>query len=125
MEGGIAAMFAFITGHGDTKKGNWYNTSKWGTKGIDTLETALNSDKTFMDVVGGVSWSTLKSLNSSSQGLYMAMKSFISPEDPDNPQIFPVMLEDVTDVLKEISSVNDISKAVAAYNQGKIGRAHV
>lgn len=118
MEGGIATLAAFITGRGDTKKGNWYNTSKWGTKGIEALDTALASDKTFIDVVGGVSWSTLKSLNSSSQGLLMAMKSFVSPEDPNSPNYFPVMLSDVTDILKEISSANDISKAVAAYNQG-------
>lgn len=118
MEGALAVVAAFITGGGDTKKGNWYNTSKWGTKGIEALDTALASDKTFIDVIGGVSWSTLKGLNNSSQGLYMAMKSFVSPEDPDSPNYFPVLLEDVTDVLKEISSFNDVSKAVAAYYQG-------
>lgn len=120
MEGGVAALSAFISGSGDMKKGNWWDFSKFGNKGLSPLQTAFQGDKTYMDVLGGASWNFMKHLVGQSSGFNMATMAMLSAgDDPNHPKIFPYKLDDVVDLAREVSSVNHSLQLYTALRTGE------
>lgn len=115
MEGLPAAVVASITGGGDAKKGNWYNFSQFGDKGIDTLQEFIDSDKTIWDVLGGASFSTLSDGWAQTSGLRNWAMNMIRG---DNEQ-FPLKTDDFIGPMKEIASVNDSFRLLSAIHTGR------
>lgn len=116
-EGVPAMMIALLTGEGDIKKGNWYNIGdRFGAQGFETIREAMRGDKTFWDIVGGAGYSVLKGIYDQSDGFGNAMLSLIRGDSDKKVQFAP---EDLLDVFKEITSVNQTWKAIAALNTGR------
>lgn len=110
MEGGMSALGAVITGNGDASAGNWYNFSKFGTKGIDAISDSMNSDKTIWDIFGGASISTVGNFWKQSSGLRAAMGSMIMGQTDK----IPLKLTDLTDMTNEAAIVNDTKRWLIA-----------
>jgi hypothetical protein len=117
MEGLPAALGAVITGGGDPQKGTFYDVgNRFGTKGFEFFNNLTQSDKGFLDVVGGPAWSILKSTWSQLDGFGYAM---ISMKNRDG-EVFPMTVEDLLDPLKEISSLqNLVFRPLAIANTGR------
>lgn len=116
-EGLPAMMIALLTGDGDIKKGKWYNIGdRFGSQGFETIREAMRGDKTFWDIVGGAGFSVTKGIWDGSDGFRNAMMSLIRG---DEDKKVPLTTEDVLDVFKEITSVNQTWKAIAALNTGR------
>ena len=115
MEGGASALGAYITGDGDTAKGTWYDFSKFGVKGYDPINDFLASDKTFMDFVGGASWSVLKNTIKRSSNLWQDLNAMM---DPTNNTRFPIKAQDFADLFKEASGFSYPWKVTMAMYSG-------
>lgn len=115
MEGLPAAIIATITGKGDPQAGNWYNVSKFGSKGLDPLQEFIDSDKTIWDIVGGASYSTLANTWAQTSGLRNVAMNIIRGDQAQ----YNLTAEDFTAPLREIASYNDAWRIMAAVNTGK------
>lgn len=115
-EGLPALMLALATGGGDPKKGNWYNIGdRYGIQGFETLREAIRGDKTWWEVFGGAGFSVTKGIWDGSDGFREAMLSGLR----EDGKKVPMTVDDVVDVFKEITSVNQSWKALAALNTGR------
>jgi len=116
MEGVPAAIGALITGKGDPQAGTWYDIGpRLGTKGFEFLGQATNPDKGFLDMAGGPIYSIAKETWKASDGLMYAIGSMMRGDS----EVFPMVMEDVADVAKEISSFNSAYRVYAAMNFGR------
>lgn len=113
-----ATMFAWVSGGFDLKKGTLPNFgARYGSPGFTQFNDALKSDHTWYQMLGGASGTML--LNTLTQGsnFFRAAASMLQPNNKD--KVWPLMLQDFVDVLKEISSVNQTWKLIVALNTGK------
>lgn len=116
MEGLPSIITALVTGQGDIKKGEWYNYGdRYGTKGFESINSLMRTDKTFWDIFGGAAYSKLSSTWASTDGVRNAVFSILRDED----KYFPLKLEDFVDVFKEIAAINASWRMVMALNTGK------
>lgn len=116
MEGVISALGAVATGKGDPAAGTWFDVGpRFGTKGFEFLGGLNKSDKTWLDIVGGPSYSLIKGTVEQSDGFLRAMMSMAKGDQ----EVFPVVTEDLVDVFKEITSVNTAWRTMAAINTGR------
>ena len=116
-EGLPALMLALATGGGDIKKGKWYNIGdRYGSQGFETIREAMRGDKTMWDVLGGAGYSVAKGIWDGSDGFGQAMLSLIRG---DSDKKVPLAAEDFLDPFKEITSVNQTWKMIAALNTGR------
>ena len=116
-EGLLALMIALLTGDGDIKKGKWYNIGdRFGSQGFETIREAMRGDKTFWDIVGGAGYSVSKGIWDASDGFRNAMVSLIRGDEDKKVNM---TVDDVLDAFKEITSVNQTWKAIAAINTGR------
>lgn len=116
MEGIPSILGAMATGGGDYQSGNFYNFGeRFGTKGFDFINSALRSDKTIWDIFGGATYSTLKNTFEQSDGFRAAVGSLWRRDE----EKFPMTVEDVVDVFREISTINTLYRTIAAFNTGK------
>jgi len=86
-----------------------------GTKGFEFLGQATNPDKGFLDMAGGPIYSIAKETWKASDGLMYAMGSMLRGDG----EVFPMVMEDVADVAKEVSSFNAGYRVYAAMNFGR------
>jgi hypothetical protein len=116
MEGLPSAIGAMITGKGDPKAGTWYNVgARFGTKGLEFLGSAQQMDKGWLDVAGGPAYSIAKDFYAATDGMrYVALA--IAKRDPD---VFPMVVEDGVDAMKEITIVNSAWRVYAATQFGR------
>ncbi len=116
MEGIPAAMVALTLGSGDASKGTWLNVGpRYGNNGIEILNSFFRGDKTLWDVFGGAAYSKLKSTWESSDGFRASMMSFIREDD----KYHPMVIDDLIDVTKEVSSVNAAVRLLRAIHTGR------
>lgn len=116
MEGLVSSIGAVATGSGDPQAGTYFDiANRFGTKGFPFLGALDSSDKSALDVFGGPIYSIIKGTIEQSDGFMRAMIS-MARRDGD---VFPTVAEDLTDVFKEISSVNTIFGTIAAINYGR------
>lgn len=115
-EGLPATMIALLTGEGDIKKGTWLNIGdRFGSQGFETIREAFRGDKTMWDILGGAGFSVAKGFWDGSDGFREMVLSGLR-EDGQKIKFTP---EDILDIFKEISSVNNTWKLIAALNTGK------
>lgn len=115
-EGIPSLIGGVITGGGDLQKGTLQDVgNRFGTKGLEFVGNANTADKSLMDVAGGAAWSVAKSTWKLSDGFRYAMGGMIAGDK----DVFPPVMEDATDVLREISSTNIIFRPLAAINGGR------
>lgn len=111
-------MAAWITGNGDWKKGNNYNIGdRFGSPGFTILNDALKSDHAWWQLVGGASGTTLLNTLTAGNNFFHVIGSMLAPKNED--KAFPLKLDDFVDIFKEVSSVNQAWKLIAAVNTGK------
>jgi hypothetical protein len=116
MKGVPSMIGAIASGGGDFQKGTFQDVgNRFGTKGLEFLGNVNRGDKTWVDVAGGAAWSVAKSTWKLSDGMRYAVGAMIAGDK----EVFPPMMEDATDVLKEISSTNIIFRPLAAINGGR------
>lgn len=117
MEGIPSAIGALITGKGDPQAGTWYDVGpRFGTKGLEFLGSATGSpDKGWLDVIGGPIYSIAKDTIKASDGLAYAIGSMMKGDQ----EVFPMVVEDVADVFKEITSFNSAWRIYAASQFGR------
>jgi hypothetical protein len=116
MKGVPSMIGAMASGGGDFQKGTFQDVgNRFGTKGLEFLGNVNRGDKTWVDVAGGAAWSVAKSTWKLSDGMRYAVGAMIAGDK----EVFPPMMEDATDVLKEISSTNIIFRPLAAINGGR------
>jgi hypothetical protein len=115
MEGGLSLMGAAITGEWDPHKGTWYNFSKFGVKGLDPIDKALDGDKTMWDVFGGATYATIRNTWLRSSGFRQAIWHVATGD----PKTFPMKANDLIDLFREVSSVNELERYIMAVNTGK------
>jgi len=113
-EGIPAAFTAWVTGDSEGKHGNWYNMSKLGVGGFTQANTLLGDGK-FWEFIGGASGSIMGNTIKNSSGFVRSMASMISGNQP----AFPFKLDDLVDMAKEVTSVNQTWKAITAVSTGK------
>lgn len=117
MEGIPATMLAWITGGGDTQKGNYYNIgNRFGVSGLDQL-SELFADNGLWQILGGAAGTSLMDTLTGSSNFLHAMASATFNHSDGNP--FPLKLDDFVDIFKDISTVNQGWKIYAALNTGK------
>lgn len=116
-EGLPALMTALATGKGDISKGDWYNVGdRLGAGGFETIREALRGDRTFWEIVGGAGFSVGKGIWDGSDGFREAMLSGLRG---DGKKI-PLTVDDIIDVFKEVSTVNNAWKGYMALNTGRL-----
>jgi hypothetical protein len=108
-EGLPSMMLSAVTGK------HWNVGTRLGNQGFETIKEAMTGDKGMWDIIGGAAFSTLKGTFQSSNGFLSAMMSAISGDQ----QAFPIKPADIVDVFKEVSSVNNTWKMLAALNSAK------
>lgn len=115
---GIPAMIAaHITGGGDWTKGNNYNIGdRLGSPGFTQLTDATKSDHAWYQLLAGASGTTLLDTLTASNNFFHAMADVFRD---NKDKRFPLKLDDLIDVFKSISSVNQAWKLYAAINTGK------
>lgn len=116
MEGLPSMIGAVVTGGGDYQKGTFLDVgSRFGTKGLEFLGGLDRADKSLMDILGGAAWSVTKGTIEQSDGFRTAMMGLIRG-DTDT---FPITVEDIVDVFKEITTVNTAWRTYAAVQGGR------
>lgn len=111
MEGLPAWTVAMVTG-------NHYNIGdRFGSPGFTQLSDALKSDHAWWQLLAGASGTTLLNTLTSQSNFWHAIGSMLSSNN--NDKAFPLKLDDFVDMFKEISSVNQSWKLIAAINTGK------
>lgn len=116
MEGIPSMIGAIVSGGGDYQRGTFVDVgSRFGTKGLEFLGGLDRADKSLMDILGGAAWSVAKGTIEQSDGFRTAMFGLMRG-DTDT---FPVTVEDVVDVFKEITSVNTAWRTYAAVQGGR------
>lgn len=111
---GVPAVIGkYLTGSGDYSKGTLYNVQKWGNKGIDWLEQAIEGDKSLRDILLGATGSVFYRTFQNAYGL----RSWIYNSAVGNGR--PLTVDDLTDIFKEISTVRNTNRMFYAINNGK------
>jgi len=106
---GIPSMLLALT------TGNWYNINeRFGVQGFDPIKQALTSDRTIWDILGGAAFSTGANTIANFNGFYRTMIGFIRGDE------HPLKMEDFTDMFKEVSSISNTAKFIAAINTGRV-----
>lgn len=106
---GIPSMLLGLT------TGNFYNVQeRYGAQGFQPFRDAMRSDKTAWDLLGGAAFSTFSGAISRTDGFWAAMMSMVRGDGK-----FSLKLDDFIDPFKEISSVNNTWRLLAAINTGK------
>lgn len=108
-----ATIGKYLTGGGDYEKGTLYNVQKWGNKGIDWLEQAIEGDKTLRDLLLGVTGNVFYRTFQNTYGL----RSWIYNSAVGNDR--PLNSDDLSAVFKEISTVRNTNRLFYAINNGK------
>lgn len=117
MEGIPSSLVALATGGGDPSAGTYLDFGqRFQTKGLEFLSNIGTPDKSFLDIVGGAAYSFAKNTYASSDGLRRALLSMATGDG----DLFPMKVEDLTDVARSISSVNSVFKVWASIESGKI-----
>ncbi len=112
----IGAMVTSTDGW-DPSKGTWFNFGdRFGSKGFDALKEPFKADPDYLKIVGGAGVGTISSIISSSSGLLTWLKLY---REQDPTLKYPFTMDDVLDVFKEISSVNNFWRGIAAAYSGK------
>jgi hypothetical protein len=114
MEGIPAAFTAWVTGDSEGKHGNWYNISKFGVGGFTQANTLLGDGK-WWEFIGGASGSIMGNTIKNSSGFVRSMASMISGNQP----AFPPKIDDLVDLAKEVTIVNQTWKGITAVSSGK------
>jgi hypothetical protein len=108
------AMNGIPASIGQLATGTTYNVGgRYGAQGISTLEDLTDGDKTMWEILGGASASTLKNVWTQSSGLRTAIVQAWRGEGD-----FQLTSDDALGPFKEISSVNQAWKTLAAINYG-------
>lgn len=111
-DGIIATAIEMVTGSD-------FDTGNFGPAGNPVFKDAFRFDKEWYELFGGASAGIIAHGVSEGtgvvKGVYYMSQGF--DLDPDNP--FPVSAQDVIDVFRPISSVNNTAKIWAAANTGK------
>lgn len=111
MEGLPAVALAQITG-------NSYNIGpRYGSPGFTQFSDALKSDHAWYQLLAGASGTTLLNTLTAGNNFFHVVGSMLQPNNKD--KAFPLKTEDFVDLFKEISTVNQAWKAIAAINYGK------
>lgn len=116
MEGLPSAIGAMITGKGDPQSGQWYDVGpRFGTKGLEFLGSSQQMDKGWLDIMGGPAYSITKDFWGATDGLRAAMLGIATRD----PEMFPIVVEDMVDAFKEITMVNSAWRVYAATQFGR------
>lgn len=116
MEGLPAAIGAVVTGEGDPQAGTWYNVGdRFGTRGFEFLGNLSQSDKGYLDIIGGPVYQITKDTISQTDGFAHAMISLMHRDG----KAFPMTVDDLIDPLRDISSVNTAYRDYAIANAGR------
>jgi hypothetical protein len=116
MEGLPSVAMALISGKGDIQKGNFYNVGqKLGAQGFQTVNDVLAGDKSWWNILGGASWSKFSSGFESLNPLFQVMMSPLREDD----KYFKIKAEDMTQIFKEIGSVNTAWRSIMAANTAR------
>lgn len=121
MEGVPAASLAWLTSDtGDAKDGNWYNINdKFGVGGLTQYGDLFKSDAKWYTFLGGAASSIAANTWANSAGLRHSswdwMQATMSGKDP----VFAPKWDDVIDLAKEITSVNQAWKGYTALWTGR------
>ncbi len=113
-----AVMVAWATGLGDPKKGALPNIgARYGSPGFTQFNDALKSDHAWYMLLAGASGTTLLNTLTQTSNFFKVAASMLEPNNKN--KVFPLMVDDFVDVFKEISTVNQTWKLIAAINTGK------
>jgi len=88
---------------------------RYGTQGLEFIREALRSDVNLWEVIFGAAGSVFGNTWENSDGFVKAVMSAYRGDGQ-----FPFMWEDVIDIFKEITSVNQTYKGILAANTGKL-----
>lgn len=118
MEGLPALAVALATGGGDIQKGEFLNFGdRYGVQGFELLREGLRGDRQWWEVAGGAGYSVFKDAFQAGSSLTKAVISQIV--DKPGERTFPVVIEDVIDAGKSISSVNAANRLYVALATSK------
>lgn len=122
MEGMISSLYQMITGGGDTRKGTSLNFgTRFGTKGMEGIETMFRQDQGWMKAFGGASIETLAETASSLYPFWLhvssAMKTLMGVNH-DN-EIYPLTKDDWLDPLKNVAGYNLWDRFIKAVKTGQ------
>lgn len=109
-EGIPSTLLALVNG------GNYYNIpERFGTGGITKIDDMMRSDKTFLDIMGGAAYSSLKSMWDAGDAFKMAMMSMLSKDNV----VYNVTPEHIAQIGKEITSINSSLRLYVALKTGQ------
>lgn len=112
-----AVMAAWIT-QGKFDSGSLPNFgARYGSPGFTQFNDALKSDHAWYQLLAGASGTTLLNTLTQTSNFFHVAASMLQPNNKD--KAFPLKLDDFVDVFKEVSTVNQTWKLIAAINTGK------
>lgn len=117
MEGIPASFLAMATGKGDPNQGTWFNIQdRYGPQGFETLYDMYKGEKSMVEILGGPALSTAQGIyNAAIDPLTEMMFSAIRGDQ----KMIKITPSHAIDALREISSVNQAYKTIAAINTGR------
>lgn len=114
VDGIPSLLFALIT----DKEYNF--SQRFGPGGLSFLKEATQGKKTPVDLLFGASGSVIGEMIKSADPLAKGLVSIFRQND----QSFPVMLEDLTEIVQNVSTANNALKMVYAWNTGRYVSKH-
>lgn len=112
MEGMLAFMLATATGGGNPRKGTWYDTSRFASKGVDLI-TNLWSDKSYLEIATGMIGSTFKNISTQSSGLMRFLGGIV---ESDNAKKYEFTSQDVMDLANIVNEGDALRELITALN---------
>lgn len=115
MEGGLAATAAFVTGGGDSQKGNWYNIGpKSGSPGITLPTDLLAGDKPMWELYGGAQGTFLSNIIKYTGGLRSVMMSALERDGK-----YPLTVDDLLEPVKISATGRSVVRLEQVLRTGK------
>jgi hypothetical protein len=114
-----AVIGGIVTGQGDYTKGNQYNIGpRYGMNGLTQVNDALLSDKTWLQLISGVSGQLVTNTWENIQPFFSATASWIRGDKPEDAKYFKLTPEHIINAAKEIRSVERADRFYLALTTG-------
>jgi hypothetical protein len=95
--------------------GDWTDFSKWGNRGIDTIDSVFENDKSLAQIASGLVGNTMVNAWENSTGLRRDLWSMMKGDGQ-----FELTGDDIIQTFKTLSLVTDIDKSWLAFQTGKL-----
>lgn len=115
-EGLMSVAAAYLTGHGDMSKGNWYNfKNRLGGNGFSLVNDFFYSDRTLQELVAGPAGTVIRNSLAAVDPYWRLIKGMYSGNEDEK---YHLTYHDMIGPLKTVNALNNAYTGYMAYTTG-------